>query len=98
MKPVAYWRQSKDWANWIGKTGTVVASTQIRVTSPELSEFAPYSFVLVDFGDQRRELMAASGESISAGDDVVCVLRKMATPDATGIIHYGIKVSKVIAQ
>ena len=94
MKPPQYWRQNKDWKNWIGKRGTVVVSTIVRVAAPERASFTPYSYVLVDFGDVRHEFMGVGHEVFSPGDAVVCVLRKSAVLGNEDLIPYGIKVEK----
>ena len=95
MKPAQYYRENKNWSLWLGKVGTVVASTYIRVSSPEFEPFTPYSFVLVDFGDQKKELMGAGHEQLAVGDKVQCVLRKLATSGQQEIIAYGIKAKGV---
>jgi uncharacterized OB-fold protein len=95
MKPATYWRQNKTWSTWLGKTGTVVASTRVRVAAPNRTQLLPYSYVLVSFEDEKREFMAAGHEKLSVGDEVTCVLRKMSVPDEKGIIEYGIKVKRI---
>ena len=71
IHPAAYWRESKHWSKLIGQTGQVVASTMIRVSSPSLQAYAPYSLVIVEFADQRRELMGPPGVEFRPGQKVV---------------------------
>ena len=111
MKPAAYWRQNKEWKNWIGKTGTVVVATMVRVAPPDQELFVPYAFALVDFGTTKKEFMGAGNQELQTGDKVRCVLRKISgcfsggshngSDDGSGyrgsrgIIDYGIKVEKI---
>jgi uncharacterized OB-fold protein len=95
MKPPQYWRQNKEWKKWIGKKGTVLASTIVRVSAPEQSAFTPYSYVLVDFGNEKREFMGVGHQTFEIGDTVECVLRKIAVLADHELIPYGVKVQKI---
>ena len=94
MQTIQYWRQNKKWNHLLGKKGTVIASTNNRVSSPKLSSMTPYPFALVDFGDEKRELMGVPQEKISPGDTVKCVFRKSEVPDKSEVIGYTIKIVK----
>lgn len=98
MKAPQYWRSHPEWQKWLGRKGTVIASTLIRVAAPEMSELLPYSYVLVEFGDgktsHKKELMGAGHEVFAVGDTVECVLRKVAVPRGHELIPYGVKVTK----
>jgi uncharacterized OB-fold protein len=96
--PPQYTRQNKDWADLIGQEGTVIAVTTIRVGSPEHQDSTPYDYAIIEFADCRREMMVAGHQRVVAGDRVVCQLRKLAKPDESGIIPYGVKVVKVESQ
>ncbi len=96
MQPAQYWRQNKNWHSWIGRKGTVVVSTLVNTVNPQQAHFKPFSYVLVDFGDERHEFMGAGNEEFLKGDQVICVLRKIATPEAHELIPYGIKVKKIV--
>ncbi len=95
MKPPYYWRLNKDWSNWIGQRGRVLASTLIRVSSPDCEALLPFSYVVVDFGNDKREMMGADHEVFEIGDEVICVLRKTAVTQDNELIEYGLKVTKV---
>ncbi|MCD8484379.1 OB-fold domain-containing protein [Candidatus Woesebacteria bacterium] len=90
-----YWRDRREWSRWLGRKGTVVASTLIHVAPPELAYGAPYPYVLVDFGSEKRSFLGTGHTSFLVGEIVECVWRRMGTPDATGIIPYGIKVQRL---
>jgi uncharacterized OB-fold protein len=96
--PAAYWRLNKTWQKWLGKRGTVIVATTIRVPAEEQSAFAPYDFVLIDFGKVKHSFMGVGHESFQPGDQVRCVLRKLAQPSSAAIIPYGIKVTKDLCQ
>lgn len=94
MQAARYWRENKTWKDWIGRKGKVIVSTLVYTVNPQQLQFAPYSYVLVDFGGDRHEFMGAGHEEFSAGDLVVCVLRKLAIPKSHELIPYGIKVKR----
>jgi uncharacterized OB-fold protein len=94
ISPAQYWRQNKEWQNWLGKQGKVVGVTRVHVAPPGQENFAPYSMALVDFILEKRLFMVAGREEVNVGDTVECVLRKVAQPDQCGIIPYGIKVRR----
>lgn len=95
VKPPSYWRAAQQWHEWLGRRGRVVVATYIRVAAPQFAVATPYSYLLVDFGGQRREFMGVGHEHPQAGDEVECVLRKMGQGGAADLIEYGIKVQKV---
>lgn len=103
MKAAAYYRQNKNWKNYLGRVGRVVVSTMIHVGSQAQESFLPYSYAVVDFGKEgglpraqsRGEFMGVANEELAADDKVVCVLRKIGISDKAGIISYGIKVKKL---
>ena len=95
VQPAQYWRQNKDWKNWIGKQGKVIGTSRVHVAPPDQEIFTPYTLALVDFGIEKRQYMVAGNQEMSLGDEVVCVLRKVANAQQHEIIPYGIKVQKV---
>jgi uncharacterized OB-fold protein len=96
MKPAQYWRDKQHIKDYLGKTGQVVANTVIRATSPELSHMTPYSYVIVDFTGEKKELMGVGNEVLQVGDRVVCVMRKMELGAPHQLINYGLKVKKIM--
>lgn len=95
MKPAQYWREKQKIKYFLGKTGKVIASTVIRTTTPNLDYLTPYSYVVVDFKGEKREMMGVSGEILETGDEVVCVMRKTELSKPNQLINYGLKVQKV---
>jgi uncharacterized OB-fold protein len=98
MHPGKYWRQSKELKKWLGKKGTVIASSVVHVAAPDQSALTPYSYVIIDFGSEKREFMGADHQVFVEGDEVECVLRKMVTLETEGLIPYGVKVKKVVRK
>jgi uncharacterized OB-fold protein len=94
-KPAAYWRSTQQWKKLLGKKGVVIASTVIYVTAPQLKEFAPYSYLILEVEGRRVECLGADYQTFQAGDHVMCVLRKMAIPSKEQLIPYGIKATKI---
>lgn len=93
--PANYWRANKKWSSLLGKKGVVIATTYNRVAAPEFLSSVPYSYAIVQFEDQRVELMGVGHEELSIGDEVIGVLRKVGESDKKGLINYGIKVQKL---
>lgn len=89
-----YWRGRKEWSAWLGRKGTVVASTLIHVGSPAFSDSTPYPYVIVDFGDEQRSFMGVGHEELVPGETVECVWRKLGAVGANEVIEYGIKVQR----
>ncbi|NCN87757.1 MAG: hypothetical protein GW941_02585 [Candidatus Pacebacteria bacterium] len=96
MKPAQYWRNKQKIKDYIGKTGQVIASTTIRTSSPGLTHITPYSYVIVDFSGEKKELMGVGNELLEIGDEVVCVMRKMELGAPQELIDYGLKVKKIM--
>jgi len=93
--PAEYWRNNIEWSKWIGREGQVVATTMIRVPPSTLQKMAPYTFSLIKFDDECKELMGVDDEILEIGDRVKCVFRRIADTDGRGVIMYGVKVKKV---
>jgi uncharacterized OB-fold protein len=96
--PANYWRSSQKWQQLLGKKGKVVASTIIRVSSAALANQVPYAYLVVDFGDHKAELMGTDDLHFQPGEEVECVLRKIAASNEDEVVAYGIKVAKVISD
>lgn len=94
-KPAQYWRDQTEISKWLGREGVVAANTTIRTSSPELNYLTPYDYAVVDFGNEKKEFMAAAGQSLTIGDKVRLVLRKKFQPDPSSLIEYSLKLVKV---
>lgn len=98
MKPAAYWRATTEWKTWLGRRGKVIASTVVTVAAPDQEIMTPYSYAIIDFDNEKKEMMGAGHDVLVAGDEVECVLRKMSVGESNELISYGIKVRKVVQR
>ncbi len=109
VSPVKVWRNQKKTARLIGKTGTIVAFTLVRVPPSDFTNQAPYPVVIVDLagGEPFVRQPADQGKRITAqlvdwedkhlvvGQPVVTVVRRIMEPTCDGVIYYGIKVKPI---
>lgn len=95
ISPVKIWRNQKQITSRLGKTGTIIAWTVIRVPPGGFSDQAPYPVVLVKLNDgthMTAQLVDWMPEQLSIGQSVVLVVRRVMQPNTDGVIPYGIKV------
>lgn len=102
MQPAQYHRKTKEWHKLLGKAGVVLLATRIEVTTKELEEFLPYSFLLIELNEvtetgkkQRLEIMGEAKTEFLVGEKVMLELRKNAIPDEKSIIPYDLKACKL---
>lgn len=98
LSPVKVWRNQKYVARMIGKTGTIVSWTIIRVPPANFSYQAPYAVVLVALDEGGRiaaQLVDNSQDQLAFGQKVVTVVRKTIQSEIDAVIPYGIKVKPV---
>jgi uncharacterized OB-fold protein len=109
--PVKIWRNQKYIASMLGREGTIVSWTVIRVPPGGFSSLAPYPVVVVDLvGDIRITAQLVdpparldSAERVGEADwmenlvgmRVRVVVRRISEPTTEGVIPYGIKVKPV---
>lgn len=95
QSPVKIWRNQKNIALGLGKTGTVISWTIIRVPPGDFSDQAPYPVVLVETESGRIEAQLVdlpADRQIAVGMKVQTIIRRVTHPDPDGVIPYGIKV------
>lgn len=95
QSPVKIWRNQKYIARMLGREGTIVSWTVVRVPPTGFSSLAPYPVVIVDLigsGRITAQLVDWSEEDLVFGKRVKVVVRKVSEPTTEGIIPYGIKV------
>jgi len=95
--PVKIWRNQKHIAHMLGREGTIVSWTIIRLPPSGFSNLAPYPVVIVDLSDSRitAQLVDWSEEDLTEGRRVKIVVRRISEPTTEGIIPYGIKVKPI---
>lgn len=93
--PVKIWRNQKNIASLIGKTGRILSWTIVRVPPADFTDQAPYPVVLVELDGGKRvmcQLVDYDEKHLRFGQNVITTIRRVTHPDADGIIPYGIKV------
>ncbi len=98
QSPVKIWRNQKYIAGMLGREGTIVSWTVVRVPPGGFSSLAPYPVVVVDIGGDGRiiaQLVDWTENDLAAGRKVRVVVRRISEPTTEGVIPYGIKVKPV---
>lgn len=94
ISPVKIWRNQKRIAGLIGKTGTIVTWTIVRVPPADFSNQAPYPVVVVAFAGGKKmtcQLVDWEEKHLVAGQKVITIVRKV-FETGDGVIPYGLKV------
>lgn len=96
--PVKLWRRGKTLPQYIGRKGTLLHWTIIRVPPKSFAEQAPYPVGIVRLDDG--EMMVGQivdwiKDDLRSGLEVVAVMRRIKQEDAEDIIPYGIKFKPV---
>jgi uncharacterized OB-fold protein len=95
ISPVKVWRNQKYVKGMIGKTGTIISWTVIRVPPADFGYQAPYPVVLVALDDGQSiaaQMVDYSAGHLVIGQKVVTVVRKTIQTQTDAVIPYGIKV------
>jgi uncharacterized OB-fold protein len=98
ISPVKVWRNQPNIRGIVGREGSVVTYTFIRVPMVGFSEQAPYPLVVVEFDRGKRciaQMVDYDPGDIRIGRRVRAVIRRIREPDPDGVIPYGIKVRPV---
>lgn len=94
ITPVKLWRRQKHVASLIGKTGTLLQWTLIRVPAKTFMKEAPYPVAIIRMDDNEKmigQLVDWQPADLERGKKVIAVLRKFAPEDAESVIAYTIK-------
>jgi len=95
MSPVKIWRNQKNYTRLIGKVGTIVSWTIIRVPPEGFSEQAPYPLAIVLLVDNTRiaaQVVDWEAKDLHTKQRVITVVRRTIDTTVDGVIPYGIKV------
>lgn len=98
MSPVKIWRNQKHFVKLIGKTGSIISWTMIRVPPDGFSDQAPYPLAVVhlDSGMQiTAQIVDWEQEQLKTNQKVTTVIRRTIDATADGVIPYGIKVKPI---
>lgn len=100
QSPVKLWRNQKYIAGSLGKIGTILSWTVVRVPPGDFSDQAPYAVALIVLEDGKRIMCQVvdlpAERQIVTGMKVITVIRRVTQPDADGVIPYGIKAKILI--
>lgn len=99
QSPVKIWRNQKRIASLLGKTGSILTWTIVRVPPGDFMDQAPYPVVLVEFDDKTRlmcQLVDYDASHLRFGQPVITVIRRVMQPDMDGVIPYGIKAKPLV--
>lgn len=93
ISPVKIWRNQKNIAKILGKTGIIESYTTIYVPPSGFEGQAPYAVVLVNLGNSKMvaQLVDFEKEDLTMGRKVIAVLRRVKDSGKEGVIPYGIK-------
>jgi uncharacterized OB-fold protein len=99
LSPVKIWRNQKKIASLIGKYGTVISYTYIRVPPADFAHMAPYPVAIIALDDHEGnitvQLVECQNSEIKTGLRVKTVLRRLTLASGDGVIPYGIKAVPV---
>lgn len=96
--PVKIWRNQKKITAKVGKIGSIVSWTYIRVPPADFGDQAPYPVVIVQLKDDTRitaQLVDWEPKHLVFGQKVITIVRRIIQPNADGVILYGIKVKPI---
>lgn len=96
--PVKIWRNQKHIQSLLGKEGTIVTWTMIRVPPNNFTSLAPYPIAVVKFAQGNTitaQVVDYDPNTLKIGNNVKVVLRRITDPSIDGVIPYGIKVVPV---
>lgn len=99
QSPVKLWRNQKHISGSLGKIGTIVSWTVVRVPPGDFSDQAPYAVALISLEDGKRitcQMVDCDPFHIAFGQRVITVIRRVTQPDADGVIPYGIKAKLLV--
>lgn len=99
QSPVKIWRNQKRIAKLVGKVGTILSWTIVRVPPGDFTDQAPYPVVLIDVGAGQRvtcQLVDYDERHLAYGQRVVTIVRRVIRPDSDGVIPYGIKAKPIL--
>ncbi len=98
ISPVKIWRNQKHTAKLVGKTGSILVWTIIRVPPEGFSNQAPYplAVVVLDKGPTiTAQVVDWDEKQLHTKQKVITVIRRTIDTTADGVIPYGMKVKPV---
>lgn len=94
ISPVKLWRRQKNTSSLIGKKGKILNWTIIRIPAKSFVDQAPYPVVIVKMQNGENmigQLVDWQQKDLTAGKEVISVLRRLRTEGKEDVIYYHIK-------
>lgn len=98
LSPVKIWRNQKNVAGLVGKTGRIISWTVVRLPPTDFTDQAPYPIAVVELDNKKRimaQLVDWEASDLEFGRRVTTVVRRVMQPSSEGLIPYGIKVKPI---
>lgn len=95
--PVKNWRDTKNFAKFLDKTGRLLVWTKIYAAPLGFEYQVPYLCGIVKFNGIKRavQIVDCSEEDLKENMQVKVVLRRLKKPDPEGVIDYSLKVRPI---
>lgn len=96
--PIKLWRRQQQVASLIGKTGTLLQWTIIRVPAKGFMKEAPYPVGIVKMDTNENmigQIVDWNPEDLTKGRKMIAVLRRSIPEDTESVIAYTIKFRPV---
>ena len=94
ISPVKVWRNQSFVTNLLGKRGTIISYTVIRIGPSGFESQIPYPVAVIELENKERmvgQIVDCPKEKLKNGLQVEAILRRVREPDREGVIPYGIK-------
>ncbi len=92
---IKYWRSTKNWPNYLGKTGWVITATQIHSGPEGFEKQSPYWAGIIQLENGERVTgqikLKAQSSKLKAKEKVVGILRKSREVREEAVVEYGVK-------
>jgi uncharacterized protein len=96
--PVKLWRNQKHTRSLLGRKGSIVTWSIIRVPPEGFSNQAPYPVAVVELENKERitvQLVDWEQKHCLVGQKVRIILRRISEPSLEGVIPYGVKAKPI---
>lgn len=98
VSPVKVWRNQQKISDMLGKTGTLITWTLVRIPPDGFADQAPYVVGVVECGGGKKlpvQLVDCDPASLKKGMTIRLIIRRVREADPDGIIPYGLKGTPV---
>lgn len=98
VSPVKIWRNQQKIYTMLGKTGSLITWTFIRIPPDGFADQAPYIVGVVEIVDGKRlpiQIVDCDQKELKNGMMIRLMIRRVREADPDGIIPYGLKGTPV---